>query len=91
MRLCVDAVELSHASAQIAFDRLHDDVEVVVHEAVGVAYPVEAQADLAEEGQLGLAVSIVQIDGLPPVASLGSVVQSAGEFNLQGSGHALML
>ena len=27
------------------------DVEMVVHEAVGVAYPVEAPADLAEEGE----------------------------------------
>ena len=91
MRLCVGAVELSHASAQIAFDRLHDDVEVVVHEAVGVAYPVEAPADLAKEGEPVLAVSIVQIDGLPPVASRGNVVQSAGEFNSQGSGPASLL
>ena len=62
MPLGVDAVDLSHASAQIAFDRLHDDEEVVVHEAVGVAYPVEAPTDLAKEGEPVLAVSIVQID-----------------------------
>ena len=91
MRLCVDAVELSHASAQIALDRLHDDVEVVVHESVGVAYPVEAPADLAKEGEPALAVSIVQIDGPPPVATRGNVVQRAGEFNSQESRHALML
>jgi len=45
----VDAVELSHTGTQIAFDGFHDDVEVVVHEAVGVAHPVEALADLAKE------------------------------------------
>ena len=56
---------------------------MVVHEAVGVAYPVEAPADLAKENDPVLAVSIVQIDGLPPVASRGNVVQSAGEFNSQ--------
>ncbi|MDO9400190.1 MAG: hypothetical protein Q7T46_01805 [Polaromonas sp.] len=67
------------------------DVEVVVHEAVGVAYPIEALADLAEEGEPLLAVSIVQIDRLSPVATRGNVVQSAGEFNAQGAGHGLML
>lgn len=67
------------------------DVEVVVHEAVGVAYPVKTLADLAEEGEPLLAVSIVQIDRLSPVATRGNVVQSAGEFNAQGAGHGLML
>ena len=36
-------------------------------------------------------ICIIQIDGLSPVATRGNVVQSAGEFNSQGSGHALML
>ena len=67
------------------------DVEVVVHEAVGVAYPVKALADLAEEGEPLLTVSIVHIDRLSPVATRGNVVQSAGELNAQGAGHALML
>ena len=58
------------------------DVEVVVLEAVGVAYPVEALADLAEEGQPLLAVSIIQIDGLSPVATRGNRVQSAGGIQL---------
>ena len=52
-----------------------------------MAYPVEPLADLAEEGQLVLAVSIVQIDGFPPVTTGHNFVQSANQFNLQGSGH----
>lgn len=67
------------------------DVEVLVHEAAGVAYPVEALADLAEEGQPLLAVSIAQIDRLSPVATRGNGVQSAWEFNAQGAGHGLTL
>lgn len=56
-----------------------------------MAYPVEVLADLADEGEPLLAVSIVQIDGLSPVATRGNVVQSAGEFNAQGAGHGLLL
>lgn len=47
--------------------------------------------NLAEEGEPLLAVSIAQIDRLSPVATRGNGVQSAGEFNAQGAGHALML
>ena len=36
-------------------------------------------------------ICIIQMDGLSPVATRGNVVQSAGEFNSQGSGHALIL
>ena len=46
---------------------------------------------MAEEGEPLLAVSIIQIDGLSPVATRGDVVQSAGEFNAQGAGHGRML
>ena len=60
------------------------DVEVLVHEAVGVAYPVEALADLAEEGEPLLAVSIIQIDRLSPVAARGNVVQDLGNSTRKG-------
>ena len=42
MRLCVHAVELTHTGAQVAFDGFHNDMKVVVHQAVGVAEPVMA-------------------------------------------------
>lgn len=40
----------AHVGVQMVFDGFHKDVEVLVHEAAGVAYSVEA---LAEPGRRG--------------------------------------
>lgn len=83
--LGVDTVELSHADTQIAFDSRHHDAEVLVHEAVGVTHPVETLADLAKEVEPFVPISIIQFNGLAPVATRSDVVQAAGDFNAQGS------
>ncbi len=67
--LGVHAVELAHACAQVAVHRLDNDVVVVVHQAVGVAGPVVALADLGKKIEPLLAVGIVQVNGLAPVAA----------------------
>jgi len=41
--LRVDPVDMPHADGQIAVDCFHEEVVVIVHEAVGVATPIEAR------------------------------------------------
>lgn len=72
---------LAHARTEVAIHRLDDDVEVVVHQAVGVANPVVALADLPEQGQPGLAIRVVKKDRLAPVAPRGDVEQAAWKFD----------
>lgn len=50
-----------------------------------MTHPVEMLADLIKEGEPLLAVRIVQVNGLAPVATRGDVVQAAGDFNARGS------
>lgn len=77
MPLGVRAVELALKLPSMVYA---GDVEVVVYGAVGVAYPVEALSDLAEEGTPLLAVGIVQIDGLSPVAMRGNAAKPRREI-----------
>ena len=49
--LSVDAVELTHAFRQIAVRRLNQQVVVVIHQAPGMAYPVEVGNDLLQDRQ----------------------------------------
>ena len=48
MPLGVNAVELAHTGAQVTIDGLHNDMKVVVHQAVGVAQPVVPGANIAQ-------------------------------------------
>jgi hypothetical protein len=79
---------MAHAARQIAFDGLDHDMVVVIHQAPGVAHPVEAGTGIGEDVQPKQAVGIVVVDVFTAVATRGDVVESAGKFNAQRSGHA---
>ena len=53
---------------------------VVVHQTVGVAQPVKAVNDPAEDLQEGFAVPVFVEDVFPRVAALGHMVQRAVKF-----------
>lgn len=78
--LGVNTIELAHARAQVAIDRLDDDVKVVVHQAIRVAQPVVTHTNLAQQVQPALTICIVQVNVFAPVATRGDVIQRAGEF-----------
>ena len=54
--LRVNAVELAHADRKIRLGRLHQQVIMIGHQAVGAADPVVATDDPAQSGQKQLAV-----------------------------------
>jgi hypothetical protein len=67
--LGIDPVELSHAGRQIRLRRLHDEVVVVVHQAVGVAKPAESLDDAAKRRQEAWSVVVVEVDPFARVAA----------------------
>ena len=85
--LRVHAVELPHAGAEIAFHRFDDEVVVVAHLAPCVNPPVVAFTNLREDRKPCQAVGVVVIDVLTPVAARGYVIQAAGNFKTEGTGH----
>jgi hypothetical protein len=78
--LGVDTVELPHALGEVALHRFHHDMVMVAHLAPGVADPVAAPADCAEDLQPEPAVLFVQIDILPPLPPGGDIGEPAGQF-----------
>ena len=79
--LGVNPIELAHARTQIAFHRLHHNVKVVAHQAVGVAHPVKALTHLAQQSQPVKPILVIQKNRLAPVPARSHVVQPAGEFD----------
>ena len=86
--LRVDAVQLPHPLRQIALEGLCDEMVMIGHEAIGRAAPMKAVGDLFEDVQEDLPITVIVVDRLLPVAARGDVVDGAGKFDSQGSGHA---
>ena len=59
------------------------DLVMVVHHAIGLHRPVEAFADLRQDIQPGLAISVIKVDVLAPVTAGGDVVEGMSEFKTQ--------
>ena len=78
--LRIDAVQLAHAFGQISIDRFHEQVIVVGHLTIGMHDPVEASADITDNGQPCCPVIIIQIDVLAPIASRSHMIQGARKF-----------
>ena len=85
--LRVHAVELPHSGGEIAFYRFYDEVVVVAHLAPRVNPPVVAFTDLREDRKPCQTVGVVVVDILTPVATRGYVIQAAGNFKTERTGH----
>jgi len=58
-----------------------------IHLALGEAGPVGALANGTQDIEPGDAILVVQIDVLAAIAPRGDVVEAAGEFEAQQTGH----
>src|SRR3990172_8380220 len=85
--LGVDAVELTHALGQIAVRRLNQQVVVVIHQAPGMAYPVESGNDLSEGREEQQTVLVVLKDIFLPIPARSDVIERIGKFQAEGAGH----
>lgn len=85
--LSVDAVEVTHALDEVGLRGFHQQVVVITHQTVGMHPPVKSFNRAGQYVQAALPVGIVRIDRLLAVTSRSDVVESAAEFESQGSGH----
>ena len=85
--LGIDAVQLSHAEGEIAVRGLDEKVEVIGHEAVGVADPIVALINVLEDVQEVPAVGVVLENRLFLIAPGGNVINGAWIFDAKGTGH----
>ena len=58
---------------------------------MGLHRSVEAFADLRQDSQPGLAISVIKVDVLAPIAPGGDVVEGISEFKTKRAGHARIL
>src|SRR5215211_8882140 len=85
--LRVDAVEVTHPGGQAGLRRFDDEVEVVAHEAVGVANPLVPLDNTFEERQEALPIVIIEEDRALRVPARGDVIARAGELEPQRARH----
>src|SRR3990167_3214792 len=85
--LGVNAVELAHPLGQISLRRLNDQMVVVPHQTIRMAYPTEALDDLTENFEVRKPILIVFVDRLLAVAPRCHMIQRTSKLNPQRSGH----
>lgn len=83
----IDAVELAHGVREISLRRFHNEMEVIVHQAVGVQQQVNPGNDMPEQPKKPLPVFVIQKDVPSGVAPGGDVVEGPGIFDPQWSRH----
>src|SRR5439155_3574664 len=85
--LRVYAVELMHPLGKIRLGCLDQYMVVVAHQAIGITAPIKAADHLSQHTKKHRPVGIIQIDVPPSAASRGHIINCAGEFNAERSGH----
>jgi len=78
--LGVNAIQVAHAFREVGFRRFDNEMIVIAHQTVGVAYPVESLANLTEYIQPRYAILIREIDVFAPITTGGDVIERAGKF-----------
>ena len=64
---------------------------MVIHHAISLHRPVEAFADLRQDSQPGLAISVIKVDVLASITPGSDVVEGISEFKTKRTGHARIL
>ena len=85
--LGVDAVQVPHSARQVALGGLEQQVEMIRHLAIRMHGEIESHASLAQHGHPGAPIVVILEDGRKPVAACSDVVERAGKFESQWSGH----
>ena len=78
--LRVHAIELTHPLGQISFRCLDQQVIVIVHLTPGMAYPVEALANLTQYRQPCVSVGVGSVDILSTVTPRSDVIKTTGQL-----------
>jgi hypothetical protein len=86
--LGIAAVQPLHSGGDVASRRLHDEMDVVRHEAVQVEDPAAAKLERREHAPIDGAVFVVEEDRGAVVPARRNVVETAGELDAKRTWHA---
>lgn len=78
--LTVYPVKLPHPLREISLKRLHQEVVVITHLAIGVAMPIEALASLIKNAKKPESIFIAKKDVPPFIPPGGNMVERTGKF-----------
>ena len=83
----IERVQVTHAGGDGRLGGLHQQVEVVVHQAVAVEIPAVPDDRPPEQLHERPTVDVGQVDELPAVAAHRQVADGVGDLRSQWSGH----
>jgi hypothetical protein len=83
----VDAQKPFHACHQIGAGRLHDQMEMVWHQAESLHLPACFPAGFRQSAKEQHAIRITFENGFAPVAPIHDTIDGAGIFDPKFSGH----
>jgi cell division FtsZ-interacting protein ZapD len=79
-RLRVHAVQPAHARAEIGLRRLHEQVDVIAHQAVREQSPTLPLDDLPQQRHIALPIDVIDIDRQLPNATRKHMHDRVGEL-----------
>lgn len=85
--LRVDPIQLTHGFGEIGLGRFNDQMEVIVHHAIGVEQEMKAGDHARQHPEKLLPVLVIEKDVLPGIASDRDVIERTGKFETEWSSH----
>jgi len=85
--LRIDSIQLPHPLGEICLWRLHEQVIMVTHQAIGVYHPVETVTDIAQHTKGNTTITVPETDTVSFVTTRGDVVESTTELEPKRSCH----
>ena len=82
-KLGVDPVKLPHSSGRISPARFHDQMIMILHEAVSMGNPIEPGYDGGKDIQEAIPIGWIQKNPLSGVSPTGCMINGTSEFNTQ--------
>jgi hypothetical protein len=90
-KLSINAVQLPHAYREIAVGGLNEQMVMVGHEAVGVAYPIVSLVDVLKGIEEIDTVLVILKNGFFLIPARGHVVDGAWIFDAKRACHELKI
>jgi len=89
--LGIDSVQLPHAEGEITVRRLDEEMVMVGHQAIGVAYPVVALVDVLECIKKSVPIVVVFENGFLFISPRCDMINCASIFYAKRAGHEARL
>ena len=85
--LSVGTQQPLHAGAQVAPRRFHNEMKMVIHQAIGMNLPPSSPAGLGQQLKEELPIGVMSKDCFAPVTAAKHMIDRARILDAQRSGH----